>query len=61
MWRVTLKSIHPGEVRVIPRREVNKLEEMIQLYVQTGPILSYELDKRVMKQLSEELKGQATE
>ena len=46
---------------MIPRRVVKKLEEIIHLYVPTGFIKSYELDKHSMKKLSEELKGQATE
>lgn len=61
LWRVTLKSIHPWEVRVIPRKWVKKLEALIRDSLATGIIDKYILDKRIMKTMSEEMLGQATQ
>jgi len=60
-WRVTLKSIRPDELRVIPCKLVDKLEKIIQRSVPTKMIECYELDKRSMKKLSSDMLEQATQ
>jgi hypothetical protein len=52
-WRVTLKSIHPGELRVIPRRKVKKLNDIISYSVNTGVFESFELTKSSVEKLKE--------
>lgn len=55
LWRVTLISIHVGEVRVIPRRMWKDLEKILQRGLRTGCIKSIELDQRIMCKMSKEI------
>ncbi len=43
-WRVTLKSIHPREVKVLPKKRLRKLHDIISL-IETGVFMDYIVDK----------------
>ncbi len=51
-WRVTLKSIHPREVKVLPRKILRKLHDIISS-IETGVFMGYILDKNAVNQLKE--------
>ncbi len=54
-WRVTLLSIHVGELKVIPRRLLSKLERLLSQGVPTMFIKRFEIDQKEMRKMSKEI------
>lgn len=45
-WRVTLISIHPKELVIMPQKDVNKMTSLIQSLLPTYGIVAIELSKK---------------
>ncbi len=54
-WRVTLKSIHPKELVIMPRKDVKMSGNLIQDLLPTYGVEAVELSKREIKRFSQEL------
>ena len=54
-WRVTLISIHPKELVIMPQKDVNKMTSLIQSLLPTYGIAAIELSKKEIKCFSQEL------
>jgi len=57
-WRVTLLSIHPGKLVVVPRKTLKLLADLISVMLPSYGIASVELSKQEKKQMSKELRGE---
>ena len=54
-WRVTLKSIHPKELTIMPQKDVKMMDKLIQEILPTYGIVAVELSKSEIKYFSQVL------
>jgi hypothetical protein len=60
-WRVTLKSIHPKELIIMPEKDLKVMDTLIQELLPTYGVAAVELSKAEIKHFSQILLSEVTD